>query len=136
MADEQTEKSSEQYSGYGWSFVRFRNVPDWISAPLAIAGGLILVVLFGVGVSLIYKLVERVWSGAGADTASSQRGADRNRRYFWRDFFNMADRCCPLASESEPTASQDFLGKSLHETVYQGCRTIGLHARGSAARNR
>ncbi len=74
MAEERTETSSNQYSGKGWALVRIRNLPEWITAPLTVIFGFVLVALFSVGVSLIYKLVERVWSGT-ADTVPAASAA-------------------------------------------------------------
>lgn len=76
LSDQPSEgPSGNFYAGKGWSFIRIRKTPEWIAAPLAILSCLILAVLFSVGVFLIFKLVERVWTGTGADTVPAASAA-------------------------------------------------------------
>jgi uncharacterized protein YjbI with pentapeptide repeats len=65
---------AKSYRGKGWDFVRLNELPEWIAAPIAVLGSLALLCLLGVGVSIIFSLVDRVWSG-GADTVQAASAA-------------------------------------------------------------
>ena len=73
MQDDNTD-NNELYSGKGWGFIRLNELPEWIAAPIAVIGGLALVCLLGVGVSIIFSLVGRVWRD-GADTVQAASAA-------------------------------------------------------------
>jgi uncharacterized protein YjbI with pentapeptide repeats len=76
-SDEDTPPDPKTYPGKGWglaSFARVREWPEVVTAPLAAAGMLTLAILFGVGVFLIYSLIQRVIA-AGADTVPAAGAA-------------------------------------------------------------
>ena len=74
MPDQGNQNEERIYSGRGWNLLHFQTLPEQIVAPLTVFATLILIFLFGVGIFLIEKLVERVWNG-GADTVPAASAA-------------------------------------------------------------
>lgn len=68
------DETSDAYRGKGWDLVRLNNWPEWIVAPLATFGSLILLCLLAVGISIIFALVQRVWRD-GTDTVQAASAA-------------------------------------------------------------
>jgi hypothetical protein len=73
MQDDRTE-DHKSYQGKGWGFIRLDDWPEWIAAPITVFGFLVMLCLLGVGVSIIFSLVQRVWRD-GTDTVQAASAA-------------------------------------------------------------